>query len=209
MLSEALLLLLATAFGVSFITNATPFFGASYTLIATAELISSGYTFRTFALLVLVTGLGATLAKTVVYSGALGFRRQLRKNKNVRLFQEWFQNRSFSVALFVTALTPVLPLDDYMYIGAGANKSRLASMLGVTLPAKVTKSAIEMFLEYSGVLGLSALTRKSFGLSGVQFPLILSILFIGLGIFLFKLDWESLLKRVGVVTQNHPKLGTS
>lgn len=209
MLSEALLLLLATAFGVSFITNATPFFGASYTLIATAELISSGYTFRTFALLVLVTGLGATLAKTVVYSGALGFRRQLRKNKNVRLFQEWFQNRSFSIALFVTALTPVLPLDDYMYIGAGANKSRLASMLGVTLPAKVTKSAIEMFLEYSGVLGLSALTRKSFGLSGVQFPLILSILFIGLGIFLFKLDWESLLKRVGVVTQNHPKLGTS
>lgn len=198
--TEALLVLLATAFGVSFITNATPFFGASYTLIATAELISSDDNVRTFALLVLVTGLGATLAKIVVYSGALGFRKQLTKNKNVGLFQEWFQNRSFFVALFVTALIPVLPLDDYMYIGAGANKSHLASMLGVTLPAKVAKSAIEIFLESSGILGLSALTRKSFGLSGVQFSLLLSILFIGLGIFLFKLDWESLLKRLNVIT---------
>lgn len=101
-----------------------------------------------------VTGLGATLAKIVVYSGALGFRKQLRKNKNVRLFQGWFKNRTFFVALFVTALVPALPLDDYMYIGAGANKTKLLPMIGVTLHAKISNSAIEIYMESTGIIGL-------------------------------------------------------
>ena len=193
------LLVLLTLFVVSLVTNATPFFGASYTLIATAELISSGFSLGNFALIVLITALGATLAKIVLFSGALGFRKELTKNKNVRLFHQWLNKRSFFVTLFVTAFIPGLPLDDYVYIGAGANRARLAPMLGVTFVAKLAKSAVEIFLEFNGILGLSALTRNTFGLSRLELSIILSVFFVVLGIVLYKLDWEGLLKRAGLL----------
>jgi hypothetical protein len=192
---EDLLLVLATLFGVSLLSNATPFFGASYTLIATAELISAGFTLANFGLIVLVTALGATLAKIVIYSGAFGFRRELTKNRNIRLFDEWLNKRSFLIALFVSAFIPVLPLDDYIYIGAGANKAGLAPMLGVTLLAKLAKSAFEIFVEFNGILGISVLTKSVFGVTSVEFSIILSVFFIALGVALYKLDWEPLLKR--------------
>ena len=200
MLSDTLIIVLITLFGVSFITNATPFFGASYTLLATTELISAGLNLGNFGLIVLATALGATLAKIVLYSGALEFRKTLTRNKNVRLFNEWLQRRSFFVALFVTAFVPVLPLDDYIYIGAGANKAKLTPMLGVTLPAKLAKSAFEIFLEVNGILGLKALTKNLIGFSLVEFSVLFSVLFIVLGVVLYKLDWEALLKRARVIT---------
>jgi hypothetical protein len=195
LLSDVLLLVMVTLFGFAFITNATPFFGASYTLVATAELISAGLNLGNFALVVLATALGATLAKMVLYSGALGLRKKLTKNKNIRLFNEWLQRRSFFLALFVTAFIPLLPLDDYIYIGAGANKARLGPMLGVTFPAKIAKSAFEIFLEVNGILGLRALTKNLLGFSVVEFSILFSALFIVLGVALYKLDWEALFKK--------------
>lgn len=202
MLSEDFLLLLASLFGISFITNATPFFGASYTLIATAELISSGFSPGNFFVFVLITGLGATLAKIVLYSGALGLRKELTKNKNIRLLHEWLLKRSFFVALSITAFVPALPLDDYIYIGAGANKAKLAPMLGVTFVAKLAKSAVEIFLEFNGIVDISAITRNIFALSSLEFSIILSVFFVILGIVLYKLDWESILRKTGILKAN-------
>ncbi len=65
--------------------NATAFFGASYTLIATAELAATGVNLGSFTLVVFVTALGATLGKIVIYFTAVGLQRSLQKNKNVRL----------------------------------------------------------------------------------------------------------------------------
>jgi hypothetical protein len=197
--ADGLLLVLITLFGVSLITNATPFFGASYTLIATAELISEGYNLNNFLLIVFATGLGATIAKGVLYSGAFGLRKELTKNKNVRLFHEWLHRRSFFVALFVTAFIPVLPLDDYIYIGAGANKAALLPMLGVTFLAKLAKSTFEIYLEFNGILDISSFTRSYFGISWLEFSIILSAFFIVLGVVLYKMDWEYALKRVGLI----------
>ena len=188
-----------TLFAISFATNATPFFGASYTLIATTELISVGFTIENFVIIVLVTGIGATVAKVILYSGALGFRHELNKNKNIKLFHEWLNKRSFFVALFVTAFIPALPLDDYIYIGAGANRANLPPMLGVTLLAKLAKSGVEIFLEFYGIIDITGFTKGILGLSTIEFSIILSVFFIVLGVVLYKLDWESLLKRTGII----------
>lgn len=193
------LLLLATLFALSFVTNATPFFGASYTLIATTELISTGFTPWNFELVVVFTGLGATLAKIVLYTGAFGFRHELTKNKNIRLFHQWLSMRSFYPAVFITAFIPVLPLDDYVYIGAGANKARLPPMLGVTFLAKLAKSEVEILLELGGIIGIIDITRSFLRLSATELSILFSVFFIALGVVLYKIDWESLLKRTGLI----------
>lgn len=195
------LLLLATLFGITLAANATPFFGASYTLIATTELISNGYSFGSFMLFVVVTAVGATLAKIVMYTGAFGFRRELTKNKNIRLFHEWLRMRSFYVALFITAFIPLLPLDDYVYIGAGANRASLAPMLGVTFIAKLAKSAFEISLELAGILGIVDVTKRFVGLSAFDLSVLFSLFFIVLGVVLYKIDWESILKRAGLIKE--------
>lgn len=198
-MSDISLIVLVSLFGLSFGSNVVPFFGASYTLLATADLISSGFNLENFSVIVLVTALGAAFAKVILYSGALGLRRELTRNKNVRLFQNWLHNRSFYPGLFIAAFIPALPLDDYIYIGAGANKAKLSPMLGVTLLAKLAKSAFEIYLEFNGILDLSALTRNVFGLSAVELSVALTIPFVVLGIVLYKLDWESLIKRIGLI----------
>ena len=129
---------------VSLVSNATPFFGASYTLIATTELIAFGFSVDAFVLVVFVTAAGAAIGKLVIYGTAKGFKGRLSRNKNVRLLERWLQDRRFLIAVFVAAVVPLLPLDDYIYIGAGAAKTRLAPMFSVTIAAKLIKSAFEI-----------------------------------------------------------------
>jgi hypothetical protein len=186
---------LAGLFVVSLVSNATPFFGASYTLVATAELMSFGFSFEAFVFVVGITALGAALGKIVIYGGARGFKRQLSGNKNVQLLEQWMQHRRFLVGLFITAVVPLLPLDDYVFIGAGASKGRLTKMTSVTVAAKLVKSAVEIALEYGGILRIATFTRRYLGLSSFQLSLLLSMVFIVLGIFLFTYDWRRFLHR--------------
>jgi len=186
---------LAGLFVVSLISNATPFFGASYTLIATSELISFGFSIEAFVLIVGITAVGAALGKLVIYGSARGFKRQLLGNKNVQLLHKWMENRQFFVALFVTAVIPLLPLDDYIFIGAGASKGKLTEMLAVTTAAKLVKSAVEIYLEYFGILRIAQFTHKLLGMTSLELSLVLSLVFIVLGVFLFKYDWEKLIGR--------------
>lgn len=191
-------------FFISFVANATAFFGASYTLIATAELSATGVDLWSFTTVVVVTAIGATLGKTVVYYSAFELKNSLRKNRNVRLLGTWIGKTGFYLGLFVTALLPVLPLDDYVYIGAGANRGRLAPMLGVTLVAKLAKSAFEIFLELSGLLEISSLTEGALGLSRFQLSIIASVAFVVLGITIYKLDWEPLVERAVKLFRREP-----
>jgi hypothetical protein len=186
---------LAGLFIVSLVSNATPFFGASYTLIATTELISFGFSIEAFVLVVGITAVGAALGKIVIYGSAKGFKRQLSGNKNVQLLEQWMQHRRFLIALFITAVVPLLPLDDYVFIGAGASKGKLTKMTSVTVAAKLVKSAVEIGLEYGGILRIATFTRHYLGLSSLQLSLLLSIVFIILGIFLFKYDWGRFFSR--------------
>jgi hypothetical protein len=186
---------LAGLFVVSLVSNATPFFGASYTLVATAELITFGFSLQAFLLVVGITALGAVIGKLVIYGGAEAFNRALSKNRNVQLLARWLRHRRFLVAVFLTAVIPILPLDDYLYIAAGAAKSSLAPIVSVTIAAKVVKSTVEIWLEFMGIVNVVNLTKHFLGISGFEFSAILSVGFVILGIFLFKYDWGQVLGR--------------
>lgn len=186
------LLRLFLLFLFSFVSNATAFFGGSYTLVATVELAATGISLGSFALVVLVTALGATCGKIVVYFGAFGLKNRLLKNRNVQLLGRWLGSGGFYLGLFITALLPVLPFDDYVYIGAGANKARLTPMLGVTFIAKLVKSAFEILLELSGLVEITRLTHHLFGLSRLELSIVASGLLVVLGVATYKVDWEPL-----------------
>jgi hypothetical protein len=186
---------LAGLFVVSLVSNATPFFGASYTLIATTELISFGFSFEAFALIVGITAIGAALGKIVIYGSAKVFERQLSGNKNVRLLEQWLQHRRFLLALFVAAAIPMLPVDDYIFIGAAGVKGRPLPMISVTTAAKLVKSTVEIWLEFFGIVNIAYLTRHVLGLSSFNLSLLLSVVMVVLGVFIFKYDWGKFLNR--------------
>ena len=149
------------------------------------------------------------MGKIVIYFTAVGLQRSLLKNKNVRLLGTWLGKSGFYVGLFITALLPILPFDDYVYIGAGANRGRLGPMLGVTFLAKLAKSAFEILLELSGLLEISRLTHHLLGLSRLELSIVASGAFVVLGIATYKLDWEPIAARVGRLFGRRPSQPTS
>ena len=182
-------------FVIAFISNATPFFGASYTLLATTVLFAYGFTINAFVLVVLVTAIGASLAKLVLYYGGKRAKGQLRKNRNVNLLERWLRHRSFLAVVFVTAVIPGLPLDDYVYIVAGANSAKLVRLFTVTFLAKLVKGFIEIGLEYAS-FGQIFPETGLFGLSRLVTSILLSVVFLLFGIVFFKLDMEKLFSRL-------------
>jgi hypothetical protein len=178
----------------SFLSNVSPFVGASYTLIATFQLTLLGFNPVNFLLVVLLSALGATAAKVVIYYGAFGFRKQLLRNRNVRLIGRYSLKGPFYIVLFVAAVIPVFPLDDFLFIGAGATSASIGVMSSVTLLAKLVKSTAEVWLEFTVLSGLA-------GLLGTQSVLLtgaLTAAFIAIGIVVYAADWEKALARVGL-----------
>ena len=64
-------------------------------------------------------------------------------------------------------------------------------MLGVTFVAKLAKSAFEIFLEFAGIVVITRFIHHFFGLSRLEFSLVLFVVFVVLGIVIYKVDWES------------------
>jgi hypothetical protein len=183
---------MAVVLVVSFLSNVSPFVGASYTLLATLYLSLVGPTPINFIIIVIVSAIGATLAKVAIYYGAFGFRGVLVKNRNVRLIGRYSTSDAFYLVLFVTALMPVFPFDDFIYIGAGATSASLGVMSAVTLTAKLVKSGVEIALEFTILRGLSNL----FGLHQVDLTIVLTVVFICVGILAYKIDWEKAYARI-------------
>ena len=182
---DPLLLAVVFVLVVSFLSNVSPFVGASYTLIATLYFTSIGPTPLNFAVIVVVSAAGATIAKAAIYLSAFGFSSFLVRNRNIRLIGKYSSTRAFYLVLFVTALLPVLPLDDFIYIGAGATSSSLGLMSAVTLAAKMLKSGVEIALEFTILRDLSHL----FGLHQLDLTIVLTAVFVVLGIIVYKVDW--------------------
>jgi hypothetical protein len=189
---EPLVWVLAVVFVFSFLSNVSPFVGASYTLFAVLYLTLIGPTPINFVAIVIVSAGGAAAAKVAIYFGAFGLRGFLLKNRNVRLIGRYSATEAFYLILFVTALLPIFPFDDYIYIGAGATSASLTLMSAVTLLAKVVKSGVEIALEYTILRDLS----EFFGIHRLDLTLILTGVFIVLGIAIYKLDWEGVYRRI-------------
>jgi membrane protein DedA with SNARE-associated domain len=182
-------------FLVSLGSNATPFFGASYTLIATTALLADGFSIGNFVLVVFVTAAGSSLGKLVIYAGGKGFRRRLGQNKTVMVLERMLERKLGLAVVFVTALIPGLPLDDYVYLGAGASSSRLTGMFIITFVAKVLKSFLEIGIEYAGLGRLYSATGLT-GLSRIETSIIFSVVFLIVGVAFYKIDMEKLISKV-------------
>ncbi|MDG6901993.1 MAG: hypothetical protein JRM80_08535 [Nitrososphaerota archaeon] len=178
----------------SFLSNVSPFVGASYTLLATVQLTALGFTVEAFAVLVIVSAAGATLAKVAIYYGAFGLRGLLVRNKNVRLIGRYSSTRGFYLALFVTAILPVFPLDDFIYIGAGATSASLGLMAAATLVAKVMKSAAEIALEFTILRGIASRLQ----IHQLDLTIAFTAAFVVIGVLIYKIDWEGALNWLGV-----------
>jgi len=182
-------------FLVSLGSNATPFFGASYTLIATTALLADGFSLGNFVLIVFVTAIGASLGKLVLYVGGKRFRGRLERNKTVMVLGRMLERKSGLAVVFVTALIPGLPLDDYVYVGAGASSSRLTGMFIVNFLAKVLKGFLEIGLEYAGLGRLYRATGLT-GLSRLETSILLSVVFLIVGIVFYKVDLEKVISKL-------------
>ena len=182
-------------FLVSLGSNATPFFGASYTLIATTALLADGFSVSNFVLIVFVTAAGASLGKLVLYAGGKRFRGRLGQKKSVMVLERMLERKLGLAVVFVTALIPGLPLDDYVYIGAGASSSRLTGMFVITFIAKVLKSFLEIGIEYAGLGRLYSATGLT-GLSRIETSIIFSVIFLLVGVAFYKIDLEKVISRL-------------
>ncbi len=175
-------------FIISLASNALPFLGAPYTLIATYFIIKNGINIENFVIAIVISGLGAALAKTLTY--ALGFvlRKPLRRNKNIDILSKFSRSRYFKILLFILSVIPLLPFDDYLFIGGGVAKVSILNMLKVSILGKLTKSAVEIPLEVFGIIKISDVLN----VGALTLTLIFSIAFIVLGVVLFLIDWETL-----------------
>ncbi|AWS00520.1 hypothetical protein DFR87_03375 [Metallosphaera hakonensis JCM 8857 = DSM 7519] len=190
---------LALVFAISFVSNATPFFGAPYTVIASTILLKIGFSPSNFALIVFASGLGAALAKSVMYGIGYGVGSNLKNNKNVVFFHRLIKGRSFYVALFIAAVIPFFPFDDFIFLIGGAGNAPLLKMVEVTVVSKLIKSSVEIGIEAAGIIQIGKLT----GISPVTLGVVSSIVFGVLGVLLFKIDWEKLYAKVERYFRQH------
>ncbi|MBW9140811.1 MAG: hypothetical protein K1T65_03790 [Candidatus Aramenus sp.] len=175
-------------FAISVATNATPFFGTPYTIVASTILLKSGVTPLNLAEVIAVTAVGAAIAKSVMYGIGYGIGHTLKHNKNVVFFSRFINHKSFYVALFILALLPGVPLDDFAFLIGGAGKASLAKMIEITFASKFIKSSIEIPLETFGLIAIGGIINVSPFLLGV----ISSVVFTVLSVVIFKVDWESI-----------------
>jgi membrane protein YqaA with SNARE-associated domain len=189
-----LLQYLLVTFVISFVSNATPFFGAPYTLVASSLLLTVGITPYNFLLFVLSAGIAASLSKTIMYFIGIVLRRPLRNSKNIKFVSRFINKISFYLLLFIFSIIPFLPLDDYLFIVGGVSGGRVVGMLGVSILGKILKTSIEMIVELEG-LRFTENLLKGLGLSYLDLGLIGTVIFILLGIGLAKLDWEKFYDR--------------
>lgn len=183
-LREALII-----FIISFISNATPFFGTPYTIIATTILLRSGLDLISLITVIFLTATGAAISKTVMYAIGLILRKPLKENKNMIFLSKFVHFRSFYITLFVLALIPFFPFDDYFFLGAGVVKSSLPRLLYITVLAKLLKSSVEIPLEIAGFITIIHYTRR-LGITELELGIISTAVFIVLGYILLKIDLE-------------------
>lgn len=167
------------------------FFGGPYTLISTTILLKYGVNPISLILVILVSGLGASTSKLVMYALGLAMRKPLKNNKNI-LFLHKISNRvGFYLGMFILSILPIIPFDDYVFLAVGIAKINLAKLFLISIAGKIIKSAIEINIELAGIGLISSLLD----INALEISIISSIAFVILGIIMFKIDWEEILNK--------------
>ncbi|MFB6469844.1 MAG: hypothetical protein TU36_001200 [Vulcanisaeta sp. AZ3] len=178
---------LLSIFFISFISNALPFFGEAYTVYASLVLLSNGGSVYSIATVIVITAIGAAVSKNVSYALGYALKRPLRRTSAVKLIMALSNKAPFWVLVIILAAIPGLPLDDYLYIGAGAAVVRPLLLNAYIFVGKLIKSSVEIPIELMLFSSLYEVLRFSVSLS--TFQVIMAVAFTALAVALFKIDW--------------------
>jgi len=178
---------LITAFIMSFAGNAIPFFGEAYTIYASLLLLRLGASPSNTLAMVIATAVGATVSKNVSYAIGYALRRPLRRTGAVKLIEALSNRTPLWVLTIILAAIPGLPLDDYLYIGAGAAVVSLLRLNAYVFIGKIIKSSIEIPIELLLLSSIYTVFKHSIGLS--LFQVITAAVFTILSIVVFRIDW--------------------
>lgn len=179
--------LLVLTFIISFIGNALPFFGVSYTAYAALMLLSLGRSIYDIALTIVTTAVGATLAKNTVYTLGYALKRSLRRTSAVKLVMALSNKASFRMLIIILAAIPGVPLDDYLYISAGAAMVKPLPLNVYVFLGKLLKSSVEIPIELALFSSIYEAFRSNIGLT--EFQIVMAVVFTVLAIVMFKVDW--------------------
>ena len=179
------------AFAVSFISNATPFFGAAYTVYASLVLLDLRPTIPLVALFIVVTALGAAVSKNIMYLIGVALRRPMSRGRNMALLRGLLKLGYMWLIVVILAIIPGLPLDDYVYVGTGAAGASLTRLNAYVLLGKLIKSAVEIPIELTMFRAAYEVTSM-LGLTRLDFQVAFAVAFTVAGIMLYRLDWLSM-----------------
>jgi membrane protein YqaA with SNARE-associated domain len=178
---------LITAFIISFVGNALPFFGEAYTIYASLLLLGLGASPCNTLAMVMVTAVGAAVSKNVSYALGYALKRPLRKTSAVRLIGALSNKAPLWILVIALAAIPGLPLDDYLYIGAGAAIISPLKLNTYVLVGKVIKSSVEIPIELLLFSSIYTAFKYSTGLS--LFQVVTAVIFTALAVVIFRIDW--------------------
>jgi len=185
---------LIAVFIISFVSNALPFFGEAYTVYASLLLLSIGASPYNTLIVIIVTAVGAAISKNVSYALGYALKRPLRKTSAVRLIGALSNKAPLWILVIVLAAIPGLPLDDYLYIGAGAAVVSPLRLNAYVLIGKVIKSSIEIPIELLLFSSIYTVFKYSIGLS--LFQVITAVVFTILAIVVFRINWVRIYTKI-------------
>ncbi|WP_291998902.1 hypothetical protein [Caldivirga sp.] len=188
---DTLLYYTMLVFAVSLVSNATPFFGAAYTVYASVILMNLKPNAPVIILFIVVTALGAALAKNTIYLIGVALRRPMAKSRNMTFLKGLLRLGFLWLVVVILAVIPGIPLDDYLYVGTGAAGASLSRLNAYVLLGKLIKSSIEIPIELT-LLNTIYNATSTLGLSRLEFQLTFAVVFTVVGVVLYKLDWWSI-----------------
>ncbi|MGC9227305.1 hypothetical protein [Caldivirga sp.] len=188
---DTLLYYTMLVFAVSLVSNATPFFGAAYTVYASVILMNLKPNAPVIILFIIVTALGAALAKNTIYLIGVALRRPMAKSRNMTFLKGLLRLGFLWLVVVILAVIPGIPLDDYLYVGTGAAGASLSRLNAYVLLGKLIKSSIEIPIELT-LLNTIYNATSTLGLSRLEFQLTFAVVFTVVGVVLYKLDWWSI-----------------
>ncbi|MCS7121682.1 MAG: VTT domain-containing protein [Archaeoglobaceae archaeon] len=174
-------------FLISLISNSIPFVGVPY--LNFLLIISSFLSFEDAVLIALISALGASLGKVIIYSIGASMRLTLSKKtkENLQFFEKIFKKWGI-FAIFLFAASP-LP-DDVLYIPLGMAKYKLFYYFIAVFSGKV------LVTSYVILMGkfTSDLMREIIDNYVLSFLLFFALTIL-LTIVVIKIDWKSLFEK--------------
>ncbi len=179
------------SFASAFVLNLIPFGAPPYVIFVAYEVGRSGLGLWPP---VLSAALGAALAKMLMYLLGIGLRGPLRRNRNVRLLARYSTSSWVYLLAFVSAIIPVIPLDDFVYIAGGASGLRARLMALAAVAGKFVKTIVEV----TAVLYLSILVSSLIHVPATYVLLVFVAGGMAAGVLTFLVDWEAWARRLGL-----------